>query len=862
MLTPESWAEITELFGLAMDLPAEQRSAFVARVAGESPAIARELACLLDEHEHAEGDNFLPSPGIAAPLITDLSGTRAGPYRLVRLLGDGGMGAVYLAERSDGAFSKQVALKLLSPAFFHAQERFQQEREFLARLDHPNLTRLLDGGTTSNGLPYLVVEYVDGVSITRYCTEHDIDLDGRLQLLLQVCAGIAHAHQRLIIHSDIKPEDILVTADGTVKILDFGIATLRDSSRTASLHRPATPAFSSPEQLSGEPMTTASDVYSIGVVAHVVLTGRLPYAVQSNRLDQILEAVLKGPSFSASQTPGVDSRLARRLKGDLDAILARAIAKDPERRYASAQQLAEDIERYRYGFPVRARARTMEYRLRRFIGRYRVASALAVLTLVCLVAGIAVSRWQANVAQRRFDDLRSFAHAVVFDVDDALSTIPGTTAAREQLVKTALQYLDRLGEQNVSDPVVREELAAAYLRIGQVQGGAFRANLGDSGGAVASFRKAIAVVGASTATARLDRAAIEAHIEIAKLAADPVQSLSDFDAAIAAAEKRLAADPKDIETLRLTADAYQGRATVDHETDRVLDELRTSDLEIDFRSRVLALAPDDWRSELNLADAMAQRALALEQRTDYAASLAELRSAEAMLEVLLKKHPGNQLVARGLAERRSRSGPVLLAMGKARESAAVLESAIGILEPIVRADPGNAQYRGDLAFAWFRLAEALRAQGQTARALELHQQVLALRRARVARDPHFTFIRWDLSRSLNAVAQVLLIVTPGDVNSATALFEEARELTEQTLRTAPSFNELRKQLARAEEGLGQAAQIRGDADQARVLLQRGLKTWQEVLSRGPEDRRDAGAPLRVQALLSQVSANEARVRRP
>lgn len=849
MLTPEGWAEVTELFGQALDLAAEERAAFLARLAGEDPAIAHELAGLIEQHERP-GD-FLSQPPLTAPLITDLSGSHAGPYRLVRLISDGGMGAVYLAERSDGAFSKQVALKVLSPAFFHAQERFQQEREFLARLDHPNVTRLLDGGSTPDGLPYLVVEYVDGVSITQYCAQRQLTLDARLRLLLQVCAGIAHAHQRLIVHSDIKPENILVTADGTVKILDFGIATLRDSSRTTALPRPATPAYSSPEQLSGEPMTTASDVYSIGVVAHVVLTGSLPYPLQSNRLDEIMRAVLSARPFVASQTPGLDSRTARRLRGDLDTILARAIEKNPEQRYASAQQLAEDIERYRNGFPVRARPHTVGYRLRKFVGRYRLASALAVLTVLSLVAGVAVSRRQTNVARQRFEDLRSFAHAVVFDINDALSTIPGTTAAREQLVDTALQYLDRLGRNDLSDPALREELAAAYLRIGRVQGGAFRPNLGDSAGALASFRKAVVAVGdGATSTAGLDRVGIEAHIEIAALAKDPLQSMPERDQAIRAAERHLAADPHDIETLRLLADAYHGRATVDHVADQVTDEARVAALEIDVRKRILAASPGVWRSEIALAEAMAQHALALEQQTDYGASLAELRAAAAMLESLMARQPGNQLVVRALADTRSRAGSVLLALGNAPEAAVAIESAVQLLEPIVRADPGNAHYRGDLAYAWFRLAESLRARGQMAQALELHRQVLAIRRARVALDPNFTFIRWDLSRSLNVVGQLLLVVPPGDPEQARALFEEAYGLAEETLRTAPSFNELRKQSARADEGLGRAARLAGgEAGTATFFFERSLRTWQDVLARGPEDRRDAGAVQRVRALV-------------
>ena len=851
IVTPELWAVVTELFGEALELSAEERLAFVSRVSAGNAAAGHELACLLDEHERP--GEFLSPLEVRATPATDLTGTTVGAYRLVKFLGGGGMGVVYLAERSDGAFSKQVALKLMSPAFLHAQERFQQEREFLARLDHPNVTRLLDGGSTSQGLPYVVVEYVEGVPITQYCVERGLKLDDRLKLVLQLCAGIAHAHQRLIIHRDIKPENILVTADGVVKVLDFGIATLRDSVR-ATVHRPATPAYSSPEQLTGDPMTTAADVYAIGMLAYEMLTGSFPYPLRSNHLGEILKAVLTAEPVPASQAAGLALHTARQLRGDLDNILARAIAKDPNRRYASAQQLAEDIEAYRAGLPVRARPDTIGYRARKFVGRHRFASALAAATVVFLVAGVAVSTWQASVAQRRFDDLRQLAHAVVFDVNDTLSAIPGTTAARKLVVETALQYLDRLGRDSLSDPQLREEIAAAYLRIGKVQGGAFLANLGDSAGALESFRKAIAMVGRSSTTPGLKRVEIEAHINIANLATDPTASLADFDEAIRAADEELAIDPNDVETLRLVADACHGRATVGHVTDRVADEERMASQEIEFRRRALALAPD-WQNQVALTSAMAQHALALQQRTEYASAVDELGRATAMLEASLKQNPGNQVITRELAEKRSRAGAALLSMGKAPESAAAIEHAIDLLQPLVAADAGNAQYRSDLAYAWYRLGDAQRAQGQMARALVLHQQALSVRRERVARDPTLTFIRWDLSQSLNAVGELLLAATPPDVAGAAALFREARELADSTLKSAPSFNELRKQVARSDEGLGRAAMLTsGGAAEARIHFEHSLQTWQEFLARSTEDQREAAAPPRVQMLLSSLEA--------
>src|SRR5262245_21413229 len=672
VVTPELWAVVTELFGEALELSVEERRALVSRVSASNAAAARELEGLLDEHERP--GTFLSPLKVPASPATDLTGTHVGAYRLVKFLGGGGMGAVYLAERSDGAFSKQVALKLMSPAFLHAQERFQQEREFLARLDHPNITRLLDGGSTVQGLPYLVVEYVEGVPITQYCTDRGLKLDDRLKLVLQLCAGIAHAHQRLIIHRDIKPENILVTNDGVVKVLDFGIATLRDSVR-ATVHRPATPAYSSPEQLTGDPMTTAADVYAIGVLTYELLTGSFPYPLRSNHLGEILKAVLTAEPVPASQAAGLAPPTSRQLRGDLDNILARAIAKDPNRRYTSAQQLAEDIDAYRAGLPVRARPDTIGYRAQKFVGRHRFASAFAGLTVLFLVAGVAVSTWQASVARRRFNDLRQLAHTVVFDVNDTLSAIPGTTAARKLVVETALHYLDRLGRDNLSDPQLREELAAAYVRIGEVQGGAFLANLGDSAGALESFRKALAIVGRSAVTPGLKRVEIEAHINIANLATDPTASLADFNEAIRAADEQLAIDPNDVETLRLVADACHGRATVGHVTDRVADEERMASREIEFRRRALVLAPEG-RNEVALTQAMAQHALALQQRTAYADAVDELGRAAAILEASLKQNPGNQVITRELAEKRSRTGAALLSQGKASESATTIEHAI------------------------------------------------------------------------------------------------------------------------------------------------------------------------------------------
>jgi eukaryotic-like serine/threonine-protein kinase len=850
-MTPEDWARITELFGQAIECSPADRLVLLDRVRREDPPAATELASLLDAHDR--DDEFLPDLPTASSPLADMSGRTLGAYRLIRLLGSGGMGAVYLAERSDGAFTMHVAVKLLSAAFLQSRERFHREREFLARLDHPNITRLIDAGATSEGLPYLVMEYVEGLPIDRYCAQHDLSLNERVGLLLQVCAGVGHAHQNLIVHCDVKPENILV-AGGTVKLLDFGIARLLDPVRRTTVFRPATPAFSSPEQLEGDPVTTASDVYSIGALAYVVLAGGGPYSLRSGRLDEMVQAILTAEPLRASQIPDLAPQRARKLRGDLDNILAKAVAKDPRRRYASVQQLADDLEAYRQGFPVRARADTFPYRLRKAITRHRVASATAALSFVALIAAATFSAWQAHVARRRFEELQAFAHAVVFDVNDALSPIPGTTEPRKLLVETALRYLDRLNEENLSNAQLREELAAAYIRIGKVQGGAFLPNLGDSIGAIASFRKAIATIGEGEPAPALERLRIEALINVALLATDPVNGAPDFAAATRAAEGMLAADSHDVAGLRLMAEAYHGRATVAHLTDRVPEHVATSTSEIETRRRVSALAPASWQDRASLARAFAQRALAREQQIDFAGSLGDLKEARVILEEALAGNAKNQMLLRGLAEVRARTVSPLLGLGRGAEAEAEAEAAARLLEPLVASDQRNVQYKADLAYSWLRLGDALQAQGQIEDALRFHRMALAVRRERAARDPGSMFVSWELTRSLNTVADLLLSLSPPHRDEAAALFAEARAAGEKALTKAPSHSQLRKQLANADEGLARVLLLsdKSKSRDARFYLERSMQSWREIIEHGSGDRRDESAPTRIERLLTSL----------
>ena len=848
-MTSEEWAKITDLFGDALELTPADRLGLVDRLRAEDPASAAEVSSLLEVHDRP--GEFLPDLPTPIQLHADLGGRTIGAYRLTRPLGSGGMGTVYLGERSDGSFSKQVAVKLLSLPFVDARDRFHRERELLAQLDHPNIARLIDGGATAEGWPYLVMEYVEGVPIDRYCAERDVPLDNQLRLLLQVCAGVAHAHQRLIIHCDIKPANILVSPDGTVKLLDFGIGKLIEFAGTTTQYRPATPTYSSPEQLQGDPLTTACDVYSIGVLAYVLLTGSWPYPTRSGRLMEAVQAVLNAEPMVASRAPDVPPARARRMRGDLDNVLAKAVAKDPNRRYASAQQLADDLEAFGRGFPVRARADTVLYRLRKLVDRHRFATAAVAAGTASLIAAVTVSMWQARVAERRFEDLRELAHAVVFDVDDSLVTVPGTTAARKLVVETALRYLDRLSQERSFDPALREEVAAAYIRVGKVQGGAFLPNLGDTTGAVTSFGKALAAIGQAPAIPALERLRIEAHINTGLLATDPIQGAPDFERAIAAGEQQLARDPQDVPILRLIAQAQHGEATIAHVTNRAVDHLRIVTRAVALRERVLKLSPESWQDQVDLAREYAQLALALVQNGDPAAALTELQRARSVLDAAYQRLPSNQFVARGLAENGSRKAAVLLSLGRIPDALAELATAINLLEPLVASDAHNLQYKADLAYAWFQLGDVRRAQGQLTDALDLHRRALGVRGERAARDSAFMFVPWEHARSLNTVGELLLEISPDNWKEARQLFEQAQDIAERTLSVAPSFNEIRKQLATSYEGLAQAsiAQVGYQGSDVYLLLDKSLATWREAIARSEGDRRHNERLERVERLV-------------
>jgi serine/threonine protein kinase/tetratricopeptide (TPR) repeat protein len=475
----ERWARLGDIFDRASELPLADRAAFLEQACGGDAALRSEVESLLD-YDHGDHPNL--ARGIHGALSEEASSIgeavprieRVGPYRLRREIGRGGMGAVYLAERDDD-FTQQVAIKVvrgfLAP---DAVRRFRAERQILATLQHPGIARLLDGGTTADGLPYLVMEYVDGVPIDDYCDAHDLSTRARLELFVRVCDAVTAAHRSLVVHRDLKPSNILVTPAGDPKLLDFGIAKLLedDSAELVQLTTPSmrimTPHFASPEQVRGEPITTSSDVYSLGVLLFTLLTGQRPYEITSRRPEDIERVVSRQEPPRPSAVAGGDSRRARDLRGDLDTIVLMALQKEPARRFASVDHLAQDLRRFLAGLPVLATPSTLGYRAKRFVQRHRAGVTTAAIFLITIIGFAVALAVSAAQARRERDAAERVTQMLIqmFSGSDPRTLRGDTITARELLDRGADRIRNDLRDQPAMQARLFDTLGAIYAGIG------------------------------------------------------------------------------------------------------------------------------------------------------------------------------------------------------------------------------------------------------------------------------------------------------------------------------------------------------------------------------------------------------------
>jgi non-specific serine/threonine protein kinase/serine/threonine-protein kinase len=760
LMTTADFARVEAIFADAVGLDADSRPAAIDRACGDRSDLRTEVAALLAAHDalsRAEPPDTVPTPPGA--------GSRVGAYRLIEKIGEGGMGEVFRAERVDGAFDHQVAVKLTGAAVNREEivRRFKVERQILASLRHPHIVTLLDGGATADGLGYFVMEYVEGVPISHYCRDRTLGLGDRLRLFQAVCAAVQYAHQRGIVHRDLKPANILIQADGTPKVLDFGLAKIVDAPPEAGsitqslLPGPLTPNYASPEQLRGLPTTTACDVYALGVLLYEILTGSRPYETRGQTLDRIVEIVLHdAPRPPSAIVPaGPRPYPPSRLHGDLDAIVLKAMGKEPGERYDSAGELASDVGRVLRREPVIARPLSAAYALRRLAVRHKALVSVATLALVAVIVASGVAFWQRQVARREqaraeqlSRDVRQLATSLIFKVHDAVMPLAGSTEVRRTIVNDALAHLERLEAQSGGDPALRLELAGAYQQIAGILGDPQRPNLGDRDGALKYYERARSMAAAMTGPG---------------VSYDVVN--------------RLATANHQISTLYFAkGDRDKSLAAAREAVDRATEYQRAH--------------PDDHRA----AGLVAQSNFRLAWALPTADSIPVWERTLEYYEGELRKAPDSFGAARSVALVAKYLAAALDDIGAGERSERFHRRAVDLDAVRLRRNPDHRGTQADAAVSFTGLAQLLENRGELSEALPLARHALELRRQVAAADPKDVQARERLAYGLLSTARIE--AKSGNLAVARALSREAIQVQSDVLAITGDTS-ARRQLASA-----------------------------------------------------------------
>ncbi|MFN7932008.1 MAG: serine/threonine-protein kinase [Bryobacteraceae bacterium] len=877
--TSDRWRRLQVWFDHAIDLPEAERAAFLASIPADD-GLRAELEGML---RHAGGNpfqNILQTSVRALPL--GAAPDRFGPYKIVREVGRGGMGVVYEALRQ-GEFEQRVALKI-APQWRDAAElhtRIRHERQILASLQHPNIARLLDGGSES-GVPYFAMEFVDGIPLTAYARERVLSLRDRIVLFQQVLDGVQYAHSSMVVHRDLKPSNILVTGAGSVKLLDFGIAKMLDIAVDATGTGTAlqlTPDYASPEQIRARPVTARSDVYSLGLVLFELLTGskaQTASALAPLELDRLV-CETEAPPASARALEQNNAKLARQLTGDLDNIIAKAIRKEPERRYASAADFRADLSRYLDGHPVEARPNTLGYCVGKYIGRNRSAVAASILLALAIIVGVASTLHQARRAERRFQQVRALANSFVFDVHDRIQSLPGSIPARQAIVSTALRYLENLREESGQDIALQIELAEAYRRIAEVQGNPTVSNLGDRPGAQKSYRDALALleplVRRDLPEARLPYVKVLSGLmQISQEAGDAKSAAGQLKQASAQVVRALSERPGDPSVLHAAAGFYTDYALFLHRMrdPSLRDVARRA---IEAASQLYSLDPNNIENGQQLAIAQRASANAALAAGDLEEAAVILRESVELRERLVKAKPTDTELRRTLivgyghwsdvlggrtgenlgdlataarameaalihtswlrennaADRRAifddlsvrlRLGGLRLDAGQPQTAIGELERASKDLKILQLQEPGNHRYRITQAFILRRIGEAVAAFQRFPEAIRSLDEAFRLYSSIPAGLEAGTA---ELGRLLVASHLSRILADSDSPRAPSAADALAAELDKNPKHLAPAWNK-----AKILGTLGLVYVRLGQPAQAAKWLQRSASLWSEM----------------------------------
>jgi serine/threonine protein kinase len=736
-LSAELWQEVSPYLDQVLSLPEEDRSRWIESCRAEKPRLADLVQELLQEHHTLAQERFLERPPIEIDSKSSLVGQAIGAYKLISPIGQGGMGSVWLAERSDGRFERRVAVKFLhfSVAGHDGVERFKREGMILGRLAHPHIAELIDAGVTTNGEPYLVLENVEGEHIDEYCDRHKVDLHARIKLFLDVLNAVAHAHANLIVHRDIKPSNVLVRSDGQVKLLDFGIAKLlADDANPAATTMltvegggALTPLFAAPEQITGGAVTTATDVYALGVLLYLLLTGRHPAGTETHSAAQLVKAIVEtepprtSQAIALANTKAAEMRgttiekLRRQLREDLDTITAKALKKDPQLRYSSATAFADDLQRYLKHEPIRARPDTFTYRASKFLRRNRTTVTLTTIAIALvigsLLTGLLIANRQRRAAERRFDQVRELANKFIA-LDNTIRGLPGSTKVRMQIVSDSLQYLTSLGIDVHGDKDLALEIAYAYVRVAHAQGDPTSPNLGQFTQAEASLNDASKFVDpVLSKDPRNPRALFIAttiahdRMNLADIRGDRAEELKYAATTVSLIERFMGTHPVGLRDLYSMRYFYANVSGAYYAARHFEDAIR-------YSQRALDVPLPATRANAMRGGALGNMGAARWQSGDLDGALKtilesiELQKAEAADgQPALRINLANGLLLEGMIMGRQDAEPSL---GRTREALADFQDALEIAEDLSKKDPLDYLGRHNVAVFGFEVGNTLR----------------------------------------------------------------------------------------------------------------------------------------------------------
>lgn len=853
----EEWEKINEIVLDALELDGKLRQQLIEESCRNSPEMLLEVESLLAGENAAEEFFGLPAlNNYSAFFDTEIEpdalvGQEIGNYRIISEIRSGGMGSVYLAERADGKFEQQVALKLLRRELNtrDIRRRFRHEREILASLKHPNIARLLDAGATADGIPFLAMEYIEGLPIDVFCDKNNYNLNQRLKLFRAVCETVAYAHRNLVVHRDLKPSNILVTDDGIPKLLDFGISKLltpefeAESEHTITKLGAMTPNYASPEQLKLESVSTTSDVYSLGVILYELLSGRRPFQSYESNIQQILRAVCEieppPPSLTippnastaprkATDAPTIkldenlypdviqqrtDEKTAAQqlrrtspqfvfsnpqlLRGDLDNIVLKALKKEPDRRYSSVEFFSEDIRRHLEGLPVTARPDTFSYRAEKFIKRHRAGVFAVAVVVLAIVGGLIATLWQARIAQaervkaeRRFNDVRALANSFLFEFSPKIENLPGSMPARQLLVTRALEYLDNLSQEAADDLQLQSELAKAYEKVGDVQGNPQTPNIGDLKGALASYEKARTI-----------------RRKLLKLAPDDTEK-----------QAALAENLEVAANINLNGGEFDKAETGLAET-------------IALREKVIGQKPQDFAARASLATALRMSGFVPFYNSENEKAMEFYRRSLAIFAELSVENTDDAFVNMQHANLYLDVGENFSYMDDAAQAQENTQKGMEMLAAVYEKNPNNSRVRRAFFVSLLKRGELYRDDGDVKNSLDKYDQALELAKTALQNEPGSFQAKRDLV--LANKQRAVTLKAANRIKESIESFAKAIEVSEQLRREDPSNILIVYDIAGSYQDMSEMYYDLGDYQAARNSAEKAQENCGEVLAKNP-----------------------------